>query len=486
MCPGSFFLGVAEKILADEFPQPYNRSIHVTETLRRRTIMAQETSRNSRRSFLGKSGAAVLAGSTLATGAAPARARAASSGKERVVLVGTGSRGSGMWGRKLIEDYSDKVEFVGLCDNNPIRMDFVKKHMGVKCPTFLDTQFDEMIEKTKPDRVIVTTKDCFHAKYIIRAMELGVDVITEKPMATDERMCQAILDTERRTGRKVTVTFNYRYGPDARRVKELLLDGAVGKVTSVDFAWYLDTSHGASYFRRWHAYKQNGGSLWVHKATHHFDLMNWWLDSEPVEVRAHGELRKYGHNGPFHSDRCMTCPHKDNCDFHWDITTSEFNMNMYVKAESADGYIRDACLYRQDINIWDTMAAQVRYHNRVMMNYSLNAFMPYEGFLVSFNGTGGRMDVRVFHRQWNEDRLGYITVTPLFGKPREYTLTKGEGGHGGADTPMQDMIFRGPVADPLGQAAGSRDGALSILVGIAARRSIEQGRSIDIDSLVGL
>ena len=87
--------------------------------------------------------------------------------------MGTGIRGSGLWGKELHENYGDVVEFVGLCDVNAKRMEFVKGHMGVNCPVFTD--FDTMIKKTSPDTVIVTTVDCFHAKYICRAMELGCD-----------------------------------------------------------------------------------------------------------------------------------------------------------------------------------------------------------------------------------------------------------------------------------------------------------------------
>ena len=75
------------------------------------------------------------------------------------------------------------------------------------------------------------------------------------------------------------------------------MSGEIGRVLSVDFAWYLDVYHGSDYFRRWHAYKNGGGSLWVHKATHHFDLMNWWLGADPVEVVANGQLQVYGKNG---------------------------------------------------------------------------------------------------------------------------------------------------------------------------------------------
>ena len=72
------------------------------------------------------------------------------------------------------------------------------------------------------------------------------------------------------------------------------MSGAIGHVTSVDFSWYLDATHGADYFRRWHRLREKSGSLWVHKATHHFDLVNWWLDADPVEVTAAGALELYG------------------------------------------------------------------------------------------------------------------------------------------------------------------------------------------------
>jgi len=445
--------------------------------------MGEQKSKFSRRDFLSSSAKmAVAAASLPLLRTKPVLAKPASR-KLKVALVGTGVRGSSTWGKTLIQRYSDILEMVGLCDVNPIRLEYAKGYMGADCPVYTD--FDQMVSNTRPDTVIVTTTDCFHAKYICRAMNLGCDVITEKPMATDEMMAQDILDTERRTGKKLVVTFNYRYSPEAEKVKEILMSREIGEVTSVDFNYYLDVYHGASYFRRWHGLKQFSGSLFVHKATHHFDLMNWWLSAEPVEVYAYGELRRYGHNSSFRSARCLNCPHRDSCEFFWDITTSEHLMNLYVKAESADGYIRDSCVFRKKINIWDTMTAQVQYHNRVMMSYSLNAFMPYEGYYVGFNGTKGRLDVRVYHNQpWKVASMADFRITHSFKESRTFSLTSGGGGHWGADQVMQDRIFREPGPDPLGQAAGSRDGALSILIGIAARRSIEQERPFKIEELV--
>lgn len=168
---------------------------------------------------------------------------------------------------------------------------------------------------------------------------------------------------------------------------------------SVDFNWYLDVFHGADYFRRWHRLKSRGGSLLVHKATHHFDLMNWWLNADPLEVSARGNLEVYGRKGPFRSTHCRVCPHKTKCPFYYDITKSDRRMKLYVACEDVDNYHRDGCVFREDVDIYDTMSLIVTYSNGVTMNYSLNAFMPFEGFRLAFNGEKGRLEVRDHERQ---------------------------------------------------------------------------------------
>ena len=90
-------------------------------------------------------------------------------------------------------------------------------------------------------------------------------------------------------------------------MKQALKDGVVGEVLNVDFEYLLDTKHGADYFRRWHRRKENSGGLLVHKATHHFDLVNWWIEDEPEEVMAFGSRRFYGPVRAERGVRCLTC-----------------------------------------------------------------------------------------------------------------------------------------------------------------------------------
>lgn len=426
--------------------------------------------------------------------------------KIRLALVGTGARGSSLWGREIIKTFGEVTEFVGLSDINPGRLEYVKKALKADCPVFSD--FEQMLKETKPDYVIVTTVDATHDEFIIKALNLGVNVITEKPMTTDEVKCRKILDAEKKSGKKVTVAFNYRHSVHAMQVKELLAKNRVGKIVSVDFNWYLNVHHGADYFRRWHGRMAKSGSLWVHKSTHHFDLVNWWLNSEPVEVSAYGALDHYGKNNAFRGTKCRGCEHKDKCKFYWDITKDERQVGMYVNNEQHDGYIKDGCVWSNEIDIYDKMSAQIIYANGVTVNYSLTTYSPYEGWQIAFNGMTGRMET------WED--IPYLQKTPedqanrhaaemsnaddaIPGEFREimvmnnfdknyeiYTTPKIKGGHGGGDVRMQRRMFVDKTDNPHNVMAGTREGAMSILIGIAARKSIELKRPVKISELTDL
>ena len=455
---------------------------------------------NTRRNFL--SSISMLA----ATTAFPITAFSFGTTKKlRVALVGTGIRGTTFWGKRLLKEYSDLLEFVGLCDINPSRVEYGKEYIGTACPTFTD--FEKMVSSTLPDLVIVTTKDSTHHQFIIKGLNMGCDVLTEKPLTTDAPKCQDILDAEKKSSKNLIVGFNYRWNPYVTKVKELLANKAIGKLVSVDFHWYLNTYHGASYFRRWHGQMENSGSLWVHKATHHFDLLNWWIDSEPSEVFAYGDLEYYGKNGPYRGANCRSCEHKSNCAFYWDINKDKHAKALYVDHEHEDGYIRDNCLFREEINIYDKMSAQVKYADNTVLNYSLTTYSPLEGWRVALNGTEGRIEASLdipYHKdvtlsqeelhakemdQSNKEvfEIEPIIVHKLWKDYETVNVATEKSGHGGGDERLQDHIFKTPARiDEFGRTAGIRDGAMSCLIGIAAVQSIENGKPIKIADLTDL
>jgi predicted dehydrogenase len=266
------------------------------------------------------------------------------------------------------------------------------------------------------------------------------------------------------------------------------MQGRIGRITSVDFHWYLNIHHGADYFRRWHRLRKNSGSLLNHKASHHFDLLNWWIESEPSMVHAFGGLEFYGKNHEFRHSNCRPCPLKEKCQFYWDMTKDKRLMSLYADNEQYDGYLRDGCVWKEDIDIFDKMAVQIQYANKVQVSYSLTTYSPYEGYRIAFNGTKGRLDFWMHEMQpWPMEKYDEIQVTDNFGQAEFIRIPYIEGNHGGADPLMKDKIFKDPsLPDPFKQAANVRDGAMSVLIGVAARKSIDTGKPIAISDLTDL
>jgi predicted dehydrogenase len=268
----------------------------------------------------------------------------------------------------------------------------------------------------------------------------------------------------------------------------------------VHFEWLLDTYHGADYFRRWHRDKRNSGGLLVHKATHHFDLVNFWIGSHPKTVFAMGDLRFYGRENAekrgvaqFYS-RAHGSEQAKGDPFALHMEDNPRLKAMYLDAEKEDGYYRDQSVFGDGISIEDTMGVMVRYQSQAIMTYSLNAYLPWEGYRVAFNGSQGRLQALIVERPYvnaggegaaeGTTRVKQITVFPQFAEPYEANISEGVGGHGGGDTVMLDDIFGSPSPDPLNRAASHIDGAMSILTGIAANQSIRTGMPVTVDDLV--
>ncbi len=407
-----------------------------------------------------------------------------SSVKTRLAIVGTGSRGSTTWGKPVVDAYPDRVEMVALCDINIKRAEAANKIIGANSKLYDAKDFDRMILETKPDIVIVTTTDGFHEKYIIRAMELGCDVISEKPIAIEADQCQRIAEAEVRTGRKIIVGFNDRHTINSMETKRILMSGELGKILAVDFHEYLDVSHGAEYYRRWHGKRRYSGTLLLHKASHHFDVVNWFVDADPVDVHAIGKLSYYGHNNPFRGRNCRTCQCTARCPYYWDMTKDQEAMALYGNCEDIDGYYRDGCLWDNEIDIYDTSSVHVNYENGTQLTYSMHTFLPYEGQYICFSCENGRLDIRINGRQaWNAPDIEF-RLSKNKGESKYWTMTPPSGGHGGSDAHLKDSIFLPPQPDPLGCKAGSRAGIMSSLVGIAARQSIETGLTVKIADLM--
>ncbi|MEU7618902.1 Gfo/Idh/MocA family oxidoreductase [Micromonospora rifamycinica] len=434
--------------------------------------------------------------------------------RRRHALVGTGARAE-MFVRALVTEHADTARLVAFADVNQTRMDAHNRwltelgHPAV--PTYRADDFAAMLAREQVDVVLVTSVDVTHDEYIVAALRAGCDVVTEKPMTVDAARCRRILDAVAETGRQVTVAFNYRYNPLHEQVRRLLADGAVGEIGSVHFEWLLDVRHGADYFRRWHRDKASSGGLMVHKASHHFDLVNWWLDATPVEVYAAGRLFFYGEEGRRHGyardyDRAHDSPAAADDPFALRLAEHPRLRELYLDAEAEDGYHRDRNVFAPGVTIEDDMAVLARYSTGATMTYHLTAYAPWEGYRVMVNGSRGRLELEVTESDFvspaaagalkgaalhgdeaaAENGAATLTLRPFWSPPTRIPV---EGytrqGHGGADARMTRVIFGGEP-DPLGRAATAYDGALALLTGLAANRSFATGDPVRVADLLTL
>ncbi|MEX0778005.1 MAG: Gfo/Idh/MocA family oxidoreductase [Phycisphaeraceae bacterium] len=432
---------------------------------------------------------------------------------KRYAIVGTGGR-CRMFIDGICGPFKDHARLVGLCDLSATRMAHWNRHINGKFGhepvlTFAAADFDRMVQQTKPDVVIVTTVDAYHHRYIIRAMELGCDAISEKPMTVDADKCSAIFDAIERTGRSLRVTFNYRYMPAITKVREIIASGAIGEPKLVDFQWRLDTSHGADYFRRWHREKDKSGGLLVHKSTHHFDLVNFWLSDYPQTVFAMGGLEFYGQKNAakrgerYNYDRYTGMPGAKDDPFALSLDKGE-SKSLYLDAEADSGYIRDRNVFAGEdkwpITAEDTMTVMTRYRGGAILSYSLIAYCPWEGERIAITGTKGQVEYfsrgkgHIIRGQSDEELAAeqyvgeqYVRVQKMFGPPVNVPIPVIKGGHGGSDGAILERIFVPDLApDPFQRDATHIDGAASILTGICANQSIATGLPVQVEDVFPL
>lgn len=428
----------------------------------------------------------------------------------RYAVIGTGHRCQ-MYFDAIGGEHSDVATLVALVDINPGRVEIHKARMVEKYgydPDSIATggpdDVERILAETKADKAIITTPDYTHAEMIVRCLNAGVDVIVEKPLTIDAESAKRIEQAVKETGRNVIVTFNYRYSPRNSELRRIIRDGEIGDVVSVTFEWVLDTVHGADYFRRWHRAKKWSGGLLIHKSSHHFDLVNYWLADAPARVYASGGVKFYGSANADKRGLPAREPRGthdgEHGPFELDLRNDARLKELYLDQEHHDGYIRDQDVFGEGVTTEDNLSVIVDYRGGATLTYALNAHAPWEGYRVAVNGTKGRAELEVVERVAVLNDNGQAIVDPSFvadnseggarvrgdklilqkhwDVAREVPIPEGIGGHGGGDAFLLRDVFVGVSDDPLGRASDWVDGMRAISVGICGNVSLEEGRPV--------
>lgn len=435
---------------------------------------------------------------------------------KRYAVLGTGNR-AGMYVNALTGAHRGDGEIVAWVDPNPVRAAAfeakVAGEAGGSRPIYDPADLERALREQRVDRVIVTSVDRTHADLVARSLRAGADVVVEKPIAADPEQARIIVDAVNETGRDVVLTFNYRYSPRNSALREVIASGRIGRVTSVHFDWALDTMHGADYFRRWHREKVNNGGLLVHKSSHHFDLVNWWIDAVPERVFASGGRSFYGDDAG-HAQGYTPSPSEAELNergidpWYLDLSRDPWLESLYgAEAQAVDGYVRNQSVFDPGITTEDTLGLIVEYRGGVVMTYSLTAYSPWEGYRVMVNGTEGSAELTVIERgSIGFDAAGRavldassievgdddpvrphsetLVVQRHWERAEVHPIVTTAGGHGGGDALLLASVFR-PSAepDPLGRTAAMIDGLRASGVGYAGNESLATGLPVQLDEL---
>jgi len=249
----------------------------------------------------------------------------------------------------------------------------------------------------------------------------------------------------------------------------------------------------------------------VHKSGHHFDLVNWWINSEPETVAGFGKLAFYGseagknHGWARNYERARGSKDAKTDPFAIHLESDETLKKLYADAEGEDGYHRDQNVFADNIGIEDDMSVLVKYKSGAVMTYHLTAYSPWEGYNVVFNGSLGRLELGVVESEYRllSDAEGLthgtqalphsggvkVRVQRLWQKPEDIPVVFDHAGHGGGDARMLSVLF-GPLpgqeperGDASKQGANERDGAMALAVGLLANESFKTGKFCSVEDL---
>jgi predicted dehydrogenase len=232
-----------------------------------------------------------------------------------VAIIGMGGRGRA-YSREMLK-LPEKFKIVAFCDITAFRVNDAKKDFGYTDDMYYDNE-DAFFAKKLADICVVATQDQDHVRHAIKALELGYDVLMEKPISDKEEECRRLLEAQRKYGGKVFVCHVLRYAPAFVKAKEFLNQGAIGKLVQIEALERVGYWHQAhSYVRGNWRNLECSAPMILAKCCHDLDLLQYYAGSKCTSVSSVGDLTYFKEeNAPAGStDRCATCPHIDTCAF---------------------------------------------------------------------------------------------------------------------------------------------------------------------------
>lgn len=371
-----------------------------------------------------------------------------------VAILGCGSRGAASYGN-VINSLKDKFKIVALCDLVKEKIERYQDIFDVeKENCFLDCE--EFLAKKRADVLIIANQDQDHVWCCLRALELGYDVLLEKPITDKLSECEKLLEAQRKYGRKIMVCHVLRYAPAFIKVNELLVEENIGKLVAIQAIEQVHYWHQAhSYVRGNWRRKEETSPMILAKCCHDLDLIQYYAKSSCISVSSIGDLVHFKEeNAPKDcAKRCLECKYIETCPYsakriyvdRWKITHDNWPTGVItVKRPLNEEVIYEAlkegpygrCVYYCDNNVVDHQIVQMEFKNGVKASLTMMAFTGKGGRIYKFYGTHGEINL--------DEENQKITIK-RFGQPDEIinfdALLDVNGGHGGGDLGLISALY---------------------------------------------
>ncbi len=320
------------------------------------------------------------------------------------ITCGAGNRGN------VYGDYSiafpEQLDIIRVAEPIQVRNErYTPKYNNINKNRF-DTWEDVFKRPKFADAIIITTPDNLHYGPCMKALEMGYDVLLEKPISPSEKECRDILKLAKSTGRIVAVCHVLRYAPYFVKLREIIQSGVLGEVVSIQHLEPIEHIHMShSYVRgNWHNSKETTPII-LAKSCHDLDILRWMINKPCEKIQAFGSLSWFTNkNAPEGStNRCTDgCTVEANCPYSaleiyyrkrqrnyvFDLPEDESEQAAYVLEQlKTTDYGR--CVYKMDNDQPDHYTSNILFEGGITAAFSMEAFTSYDGRRTRIMGSLG-------------------------------------------------------------------------------------------------
>lgn len=413
--------------------------------------------------------------------------------KFTVAVIGCGGRG---WTYATLMNAKEEFDVVALCDLNPEQLEKVNGFIHLDKSCLFDDE-SEFFKEKRADILVISTNDAEHVRQAILAMEMGYDLLLEKPISNNREDIVKLLDTQEKTGRQVVVCHVMRYAAGIKKMDEILKTGMLGKLIAIDHTERVAYWHQAQAYVRFQKITPDKFPTILAKCSHDLDLIQHYAGARCETVSSLGKISHFRkENTPEGAaDRCLDCKYVETCTysakkiyidgwkkegcppFIWPYSklslknpTTEADMYEALKTK-VQGECAFKCGVEVNPYVVDHQMVQMQFENDVIASLKM-VFAGKLGRLIALYGTEGEIVMDEF--------TDTLTVKPYGKEVEVMKISSIDGGgwaHGGGDAGLVDDLYD-ILTGVKTEYTSLRESVESHLMGIAAEESRLDGGKI--------